>query len=129
MFLLACVALHAQNITTENLSWYISSIDDVNNGERVTSENDKLITYGSTRIEWYNADGSIKHNYVIDNVSGSWENVTNNGSIVYQFKDGDQLGTITFERVKNETMVRVLVGKDDMQPEIYEIKIIKITTL
>jgi hypothetical protein len=123
------LALHAQNITTDNLSWYISSIDDVNNGERVASENEKLITYDSTRIEWYNTDGSMKHIYTINNVGGSWSNVSSNGSIVYQFKSGDQLGTVTFERSGNEIMVRMLLAKDDTLPEIYEIKIVKITTL
>jgi hypothetical protein len=121
--------LHAQNITTENLMWHVSYIDDVNTGERVLSENEKLVTFGSDRIEWRNGDGSIKHSYTINNVGGSWSNVSNNGSIVYQFTNGDQLGTVTFERIKNEITVRVLLGKDDALPEIYEIKIVKITTL
>lgn len=129
LFALTGVALRAQNITTENLAWQVSYIDDVNTGERVLSENEKLITYGSERIKWHNADGSIKYTYTINNVGGSWSNVSNNGSIVYQFKNGDQLGSVTFERVKNEIMVRVLLGKDDALPEIYEIKIVKITTL
>lgn len=129
MFLLACIALRAQNITTDNLSWYISSVYDVNLGEHVPSDNEKLITYGSDRIEWHNADGTIKHTYKVTNVGGNWSNVSNNGSIVYQFTNGDQLGTVTFERAKNEIMVRVLVTKDDTLPEIYEIKIEKITTL
>ena len=129
LFVLTGVALRAQNITTENLLWHVSYIDDVNIGERTQSENEKLVTFGSDRIEWRNADGSIKHSYTINNVGGSWSNVSNNGSIVYQFTDGDQLGTVTFERIKNEIMVRVLLGKDDALPEIYEIKIVKITTL
>lgn len=129
IFVFASVALHAQNIVTENLSWYISSMDDINNGERIAAENEKLITYGAERIEWLNADGSIKHTYSVNNVGGNWENVSSSGSIIYQFKDGDQLGTITFERAKSEIIVRVLLGKDDALPEIYEIKIQKITTL
>jgi hypothetical protein len=121
--------LRAQNITTENLVWHVSYIDDVNAGERTQSENEKLVTYGSDRMEWRNADGSVKYTYTINNVGGSWSNVSNNGSIVYQFKNGDQLGTVTFERVKNEIMVRMLLAKDDALPEIYEIRIVKITTL
>jgi hypothetical protein len=129
LFVLTGVALRAQNITTENLVWHVSYIDDVNTGERTQSENEKLVTFDSDRIEWRNANGSIKHSYTINNVGGSWSNVSNNGSIVYQFTDGDQLGTVTFERIKNEIMVRLLLGKDDALPEIYEIKIVKITTL
>jgi hypothetical protein len=129
LFVLTGVALRAQNITTESLVWHVSYIDDVNTGERTQSENEKLVTFGSDRIEWRNGDGSIKHSYTINNVGGSWSSVSNNGSIVYQFTNGDQLGTVTFERIKNEIMVRVLLGKDDALPEIYEIKIVKITTL
>lgn len=129
LFVLAGVSLHAQNITTDNLSWYISSVYDVNHGEHVLSDNEKLITYGSDRIEWHNADGSVKYTYAVNNVGGNWSNVSSNGSIVYQFTNGDQLGTVTFERTKNEIMIRLLVTKDDALPEIYEIKIEKITTL
>lgn len=121
--------LIAQDITSQTLSWKISYIQNVNTAEQVPADNESLVTYGSDRIEWRNADSSIKHTYTINNVGGSWSNVSNNGSIVYQFKNGDQLGTITFERVKNEIMVRVLLAKDDALPEIYEIKIVKITTL
>jgi hypothetical protein len=129
LFVFAGVSLRAQNITTDNLQWQVSYIDDVNKGERIQSENEKLITYGSEQIEWLNADGSIKYTYTINDIGGSWSNVSNNGSIVYQFKNGDQLGTITFERASNDITVRVLLGKDDALPEIYEIKIVKITTL
>ncbi|MFD1001458.1 hypothetical protein ACFQ21_19170 [Ohtaekwangia kribbensis] len=129
LFVAAGVSLRAQNITTDNLKWHVSYIDDVNKGERTQSENEKLVTYGSERIEWHNADGSIKYTYAINDIGGSWSNVSNNGSIVYQFKNGDQLGTVTFERANNEITVRVLLGKDDELPVIYEIKIVKITTL
>jgi hypothetical protein len=129
LFVLGGVALRAQNITTDNLQWHVSYIDDVNKGERTQSENEKLVTYGSQKVEWKNADGSIKHTYAVNDIGGSWSNVGNNGSIVYQFKNGDQLGTVTFERSKNEIMIRVMIGKDDELPVIYEIKIEKITTL
>lgn len=129
LFVLAGYTLRAQNVTTENLVWHVSYVNDVNTGERQFLENEKLITYGSDRIEWHNADGSIKHTYAINNIGGSWSNVANNGSIVYQFKNGDQLGTLTFERTSGEMTVRVLLAKDDVLPEIYEIKIVKITTL
>jgi hypothetical protein len=121
--------LRGQDITTANLTWHASNVNDVNSGEREFLDNEKLITYGSERIEWRKADGSIKYSYTINNVGGSWGNVKNNGSIVYQFKNGDQLGTVTLERSNNEIMIRVLLGKDDELPEIYEIKIEKITTL
>jgi hypothetical protein len=129
LFMLGGYALRAQNMTTENLVWHVSYVDDVNIGEREFLENEKLVTYGSGRIEWHNADGSIKHTYAINNIGGTWSNVGNNGSVVYQFKNGDQLGTVTFERANDEIMVRVLLGKDDELPVIYEIKIVKITTL
>lgn len=121
--------LRGQDITTENLTWHASYVNDVNSGERERLENEKLITYGSERIEWRKADGSIKYSYTINNIGGSWSNVRNNGSVVYQFMNGDQLGTVTFERSNNEIVIRVLLGKDEALPEIYEIKIEKITTL
>jgi hypothetical protein len=106
---LAVYALQAQNITTEKLSWHVFYVNDMNTGGQVLSENEKLDTYGSERIEWYDADGSIKNTFQVNKISGTWSNVSNNGYIIYQVTRDSKSGTLTFERSKNEIMIRILL--------------------
>ncbi len=121
-------ALSAQNIATETLTWQISQVQDVNTGESQSSENETLVSYGSQKVEWKDATG-IKHTYIVNKTSGTWSNTSQSGSMIYQVDSGDKSGTITFERVKNEIMVRILLLKGDELPEMYEIKIVKVTAL
>jgi hypothetical protein len=121
-------ALSAQNIATETLTWQISNVQDVNTGETLFSENETLVSYGSQKVEWKNTDG-VKHTYIVNKANGTWNNASQSGSMIYQVNIGDKSGTITFERVKNEIMVRILLLKGDELPEMYEIKIVKVTAL
>jgi hypothetical protein len=126
--LLVSITLPAQNIETQTLTWQIAQVQDVNTGESQSSENETLVSYGSQKVEWKDATG-IKHTYIVNKTSGTWSNTSQSGSMIYQVDSGDKSGTITFERVKNEIMVRILLLKGDELPEIYEIKIVTITAL
>ncbi len=126
--LLVSITLPAQNIATETLIWQISHVQDVNTGESLSSENETLVSYGSQKVEWKNAVG-IKHTYIVNKTSGTWSNTSQSGSMIYQVDSGEKSGTITFERAKNEITVRILLLKGDELPEMYEIKIVKVTAL
>lgn len=126
--LLLATTLPAQNIATETLTWQISHVQDVNTGETLFSENETLVSYGSQKVEWRNTDG-VKQTYIVSKANGTWNNTSQGGSMIYQVNIGDKSGTITFERVKNEIMVRILLLKGDELPEMYEIKIVKVTAL
>ncbi|SKC85119.1 hypothetical protein [Ohtaekwangia koreensis] len=126
--LLLSITISAQNIVTETLTWQISQVQDVNTGESLSSENETFVSYGSQKVEWRNADG-VKHTYIVNKTNGIWTNTSQSGSMIYQVDSGDKSGTITFERAKNEITVRILLMKGDELPEIYEIKIVKVTAL
>ncbi len=128
VMLLLPTSLPAQNITNETLTWQISQVQDVNTGESLSSENETLVSYGSQKVEWKNAVG-IKHTYIVNKTSGTWSNTSQSGSMIYQVDGGDKSGTITFERAKNEIAVRILLLKGEELPEMYEIKIVKVTAL
>jgi hypothetical protein len=128
VLVLLATILPAQNIETQTLTWQIAHVQDVNTGETLFSENETLVSYGSQKVEWKNADG-VKHTYIVNKANGTWNNASQSGSVIYQVNIGDKSGTITFERVKNEIMVRILLLKGDELPEIYEIKIVTITAL
>jgi hypothetical protein len=127
--LLVCVFCNAQNIETENLRWKVSYVDNVNAGERVSFSNGQLVSYGAEKVEWHNDDSSIKNIFLVNKTSGSWSNISESGSIVYQVKDGSRIGTLTFERLTNDIMVRLVWLNDNADTEILEIKIMAISSL
>jgi len=122
--------LSAQVITTQNLVWQASSAVDVNTGDILSTEGDKVVSHGSTSVEWKDSQGNVRYTYTVNTVNGTWNNVSNNGSIIYQVTTGSKSGTITFIRSGSEISVRILVLNDgDDIPDMYEIKIASITTL
>lgn len=127
--LLVCVFCNAQNIETENLRWKVSYVDNVNTGERVSFSNGQLVSYGAEKVEWHNEDSSIKNIFLVNKTSGSWSNISESGSIVYQVKDGSRIGTLTFERLTNDIIVRLVWFNDNADTEILEIKIMAISSL
>ena len=127
--LLVCVFCNAQNIETENLRWEASYADNVNTGERVSFNSGQLISYGAEKVEWRNEDNSIRNIFLVSKTSGSWGNVSQNGSIVYQVKDGSRMGTLAFERLTNDIIIRLVWFNDDADTEIFEIKIMAVSSL
>jgi len=123
--------LQAQNITTQSLSWQTASATDVNTGDILSASGDKIISHGSTSVEWKDSQGNVKYTYTVNTVNGTWSNVSNNGSIIYQVTTGGKAGTIAFIRSGNEITIRILLLKEDAEdiPDMYEFKITGITTL
>jgi hypothetical protein len=123
--------LQAQNITSATLNWQASSVTEVNTGDILSAGGDKIISHGSTSVEWKDSQGNVKYTYAVNTVNGTWSNVSNNGSIIYQVTTGGKAGTIAFIRSDSEITIRILLLKEDGEdiPDMYEFKITGITTL
>ncbi|HEY9046879.1 MAG TPA: hypothetical protein VIN08_13340 [Ohtaekwangia sp.] len=123
--------LRGQSIATQNLAWQASSVTDVNTGDILSAGGDKIISHGSTSVEWKDNQGHVKYTYTVNTVNGTWSNVSNSGSIIYQVTAGGKSGTITFIRSGSEITIRILLLKEDGEniPDMYEFKITGITTL
>ncbi|HEY9049624.1 MAG TPA: hypothetical protein VIN08_27190 [Ohtaekwangia sp.] len=126
--LIPCL-LQAQNITTTTLAWQASSVTDSNTGNILSAGGDKIISHSNTSVEWQDAQGNVKYTYAVNTVNGSWSNVSNNGSIIYQVTTGGNSGTITFTKSGSETTVRILVLEGEDIPDMYEFKISSLTAL
>jgi len=131
VFIALPVFLRAQSITTQSLSWQASVITEVNTGDILSTNGDKIVSHGSTSVEWKDNQGHVKYTYTVNTVNGSWSNVSNSGSIIYQVTTGGKAGTIAFIRSGNEITIRILLLKEDAEdiPDMYEFKITGITTL
>jgi len=134
--LLICIAfpvlVRAQSITQQQLLWKVSSVIDVNTGDILSTGGDQIISHSNTSVEWKDSQGNVKYTYAVNTVNGTWSNVNNTGSIIYQVTTGGKAGTITFIKSGNEITVRILVlNEEDANsiPDMYEFKIASITTL
>ncbi|HEY9008865.1 MAG TPA: hypothetical protein VIM75_22170 [Ohtaekwangia sp.] len=122
--------LQAQNITSATLSWQVTSVTDVNTGDILSTGGDQIISHVNKSVEWKDSQGNVKYTYAVNTVNGTWSNVSNNGSVIYQITANGKVGTIAFVRSGSEITIRILLLKEDGEdiPDMYEFKITGITT-
>jgi len=129
-FILALISsgLYAQNVTTQTIRWRVARVQEVNAG-KVTEDADQVVSYGTTKIEWQNAAGVVKRTFTISETNGSWTNVQNNGSVLYEVNEGERLGTVRIFRTASELTIRIALIKGDEDPDFYELSIAGFETL
>jgi hypothetical protein len=120
--------LYAQNITTQTLRWHVANTQEINTG-RVSDDPDRIVSYGSTKIEWQNTSGVVKRTFTINETNGSWTSVLSNGSILYEVSEGERVGTIRIFRTSSELTIRITLLKGDEDPDLYELSIANLETL
>lgn len=129
VLMMASVSLYAQDMTTQTIRWHVGKTQAVSAGH-VSEDEDQIVSYGTTKIEWRNASGLMKKTFTISETNGSWTNVQNDGSILYEINVGEQLGTVRFFRTASELTIRVTLLKgDDTDPDLYEFSITSLETL
>ena len=122
ILLLITQTVLCQNITTQTISWPISRIIDVNTGELTTPE-DRIVSHGTTKIEWIDKKGILKKTFTITEVNGTWPNIQKTGTITYEVDYQGNRGTVTFQKTTTETEIRILVVPEEDMPEMYEMRV------
>lgn len=118
----------SQDITSANLSWAISRIDNRTTG-MFDDGGGTLQSYGAERVEWQDTRGTLKQIFIVHEVNGQWTNVANTGTIIYEGENEGKSCTITFLRDGNGLRVTIGIFNDDDSPLIYEFTIQNLTTL
>ncbi len=98
--------LQAQSVTTQTLRWNASGFKDLVSGETVAVAS-QFVTYGQQQVEWVQGNGSFISTYTITSVTGSWANVNNDGSIVYNIAGNELTGQLTFARTTTGILVQL----------------------
>ncbi len=116
MFFISTTA-SSQNIQTTTIEWNCSSTFDASKGV-ITDETTKIVS-SVDQIVWYDSNGVARKTLTITDKSGSWNNVSANGSIDFNITSGNQVGIVQFFRTGGIARVRIhLVESDESQ--IYE---------
>lgn len=88
--------VQAQNVRTATLYWTATQMAD---GSNVIA-NTSVFQTTPTTIKWVQNKGYV-HPFDITAATGSWSNVNLKGKISFSVSDGDDSGTLIFERTSS----------------------------
>lgn len=119
--LLISLSSAAQNILTQEIRWNSSTWFEASAGSNF--DYPTTITTSQNRIIWkYSQGDSVKHDMTIRKTNGSWTNISQSGSIMFEADEGSDSAIVEFKRVSGRTFVRLVIAKQE-QTLIYEIDI------
>lgn len=113
------ISARAQNIRTSTISWHITQAFDINTGT-TTDVADTMISTTTSQLAWKKADGSSIL-FTVSEVIGQWDDVAQNGEIVYEAGNGNLRGTVTFVRSGGSVRIRLIMTGD--VPSFYELTV------
>ncbi len=124
--LLAGISSQAQNIHTATIQWNADRIFNATSGQW-SEQATALVTYGTSRIEWKNSNGSIRSRFQVIELVGEWGNTAEDGFVQYEITDGTNSGTVTIRKEAGETKVLISIGT--AEPTLEELTITSKQTL
>ncbi|MCD9017902.1 hypothetical protein [Parachryseolinea silvisoli] len=107
----------AQDIATHTIRWSSDRAFDTSQGEAI-EEATTLISYAD-RLEWRNADGTVRKVYTVISVVQGWDNVSLPGKARYRITAEGFGGVAVFERTTAGIRITLTVAKE--APESFEI--------
>ena len=110
----------AQNIQTSTIEWNCISTFTSQPGT-VVDENTKVVS-SAEQIIWYDDNGAALKTLSITGSTGSWSNVSNNGSIIFNITSGDDTGIAQFSKSDGVTRIRIHIVIDEDSP-VFELKV------
>jgi hypothetical protein len=126
LMLMSTVAF--SQVTQQTIQWSVTQVTTI---ATATTEdvNEKIISYGTSKIEWLASDGTIRKTFVIKETNGSWSNVQNAGSVTYEVESGNAVGNITFKKDASGIFIQILLIVDQNVSEQYELAVNTTTIL
>jgi hypothetical protein len=102
----------AQDIASSHLRWTVNQLTDLNTG-KVQSYSATFETNGTQSIQWIQKNGSNASQLAVQNLTGSWTNILNNGQVMYTILWEDLPGTLQIERSNAGMTITIDVGLEN----------------
>lgn len=118
--------MQAQDIHTANLEWSCASIFEAQEG--VFKDEIAKIKSSAEEIVWYDKNGVVQKTFSIAGSSGTWTDISGNGSVVFNMTYGDNSGFVQFSKAGSTVKIRVHLINEEGSP-IYEFTVATVTTL
>lgn len=114
-------SLGQSNIFSDTLTWTVSKIIQVDNGQTVDVKT-KFISYGTEKIEWIQLDTKKKTFSVVAS-DIKWVNMESDGIAEFHVESSTINGKIFFKKQGESTYIDFLFFKDDKQALPYRFEI------
>jgi len=117
---ISAIAAKAQDITSVNMRWNSNRYFDKNAGvwhEEATY----LVTQGTTKIQWFNANGSLRKSIHVAEVFGEWTDINTPGLLQYEGTEIQGSCSITIQKNAQETKALLIFHAGG--PQVYELLI------
>lgn len=124
ILIFALAAAHptlGQNVATTALAWQADQATDLQTG-KATPYAAVFKTFASDRVEWVQKNGQMVSSYLVESVTGVWDNLSVDGSIVYTLIKNDKRIVMLIEK-KNATTTVTLNFKVGAQDNKHQFRI------
>ena len=108
MFFFA-MALYAQDVTSSNLSWSVTQLDNLSTAKSLTYAC-VFETHRTKDISW-KQNGGYTMSFDIKKVDGSWPDVNTTGQLAYTISAEGETGTLTFERTPEGIFIKLNISQ------------------
>jgi hypothetical protein len=104
LLLLASMNLAAQNIKVTQITWHLDSLTDLNTTS-TSAYSGTFKTDGHQNIQWIQNNGAYITEFVVSSIEGNWENILENGNILFHVSYEELIGTLLFERTTDGSFI------------------------
>lgn len=130
-FFLTSWVTMAQNAATTKLAWSVQGLTDLSGGDttHIASYTSVFETDGTSNGYWRQNNGTFSTKIVVDDLIGSWTDVTVPGKITLQVRMDGQTGTLVFEKEASGTFVLLNLSQTDGSTITYRFNVSQINPL
>jgi hypothetical protein len=129
-FLTSWVAM-AQNAANTELVWSVQGLTDLSGGDttHIASYTCVFETDGANNGYWRQKNGTFSTKIIVDELVGTWSDVSLPGKITLQVRMDGQAGTLVFEKEANGTFVLLNLSQTDGSSITYRFNVTQINPL
>src|ERR1041385_255652 len=109
--LLTSFQLCGQDINQDSIQWTSPSWFDPSTSANVDEATTVISSPGS--IIWKTQNDSIKYTFTVRKSNGTWSNVNNDGSVMFEADSGNDSAVIEFKKSNGHTIIRILIVRPD----------------
>lgn len=130
-FLLIVICSQAQNASTTELAWSVQGMTDLSGGDttQVASYSCTFETNGTGNGYWRQKNGTFSTKIVVDELIGTWTDVSSPGKLTFQVRMDGQTGTLVFEKEASGTSILLNLSQTDGGTITYRFNVTQINPL
>ena len=118
--------LKAQDVSSANLTWTVTSLKDLNTG-KVSSYSCVFEISGTKNIAWRQKGGAYVRTLSVQAINGSWTDVNVPGKIVFTVSEEGESGTFTAERLASGLRLTLQLSQSAGQQVYHQYDVSKVS--